>query len=386
MSGNRIDRGTLSDQGFYPISVLRNPHLQSILASSKLRRWVVSPWARPMLAAAQEHLLDCGRGVRLQGYYSPQARADTGRGLVVLLHGWEGCTQSTYMISSGALLYRKGFEVFRLNLRDHGDTHHLNQGIFHSCRIDEAVGALEAVARQFPTRPLFLAGFSLGGNFALRIALRAPQRGVPLRRVVAISPVIKPANVVCALDEGPFFYRRHFIRKWRDSLRRKQACFPDHYDFSEWFKLGSITDKTRYLVEYFGPFSTLEDYLEGYSVAGKTLVGLRVPSHIISAVDDPIIPVGDLHSIESSECLSIQIVPYGGHCGFIADLSLCAWAEHQMVGSFCAEPYPNAYVGPPSQMRSGAQVNAEPTESLDGCSEWWITDRPGGKRIWQDTR
>lgn len=306
-----------------------------------------------MLAVAQEHLVDCGRGVRLQGYYSPQAGADTCRGLVVLLHGWEGCTQSTYMISSAALLYREGFEVFRLNLRDHGDTHHLNQGIFHSCRIDEAVGALEAVARQFPTRPLFLAGFSLGGNFALRMALRAPRRGIPLRRAVAISPVVKPANVVRTLDEGPFFYRRHFIRKWRESLRRKQACFPDQYDFSDWFKLASISDKTRYLIEYFGPFASLEDYLEGYSVAGKTLVGLQVPTSIISAADDPIIPVEDFYSIEGPECLSIQIVPHGGHCGFIADLSLRGWAEHQIVNSLCAEPSSSALSALPSQAPSG---------------------------------
>ena len=292
-----------------------------------------------MLAVAQEHLVDCGRGVRLQGYYSPQVGAGSCRGLVVLLHGWEGCAQSTYIISSGALLYRNGFEVFRLNLRDHGGTHHLNQGIFHSCRIDEAVGAVEAITKQFPTRPLFLAGFSLGGNFALRIALRAPQRGVPLCRAIAISPVIKPANVVRALDEAPFFYRRHFIRKWRESLRRKQACFPDQYDFSDWFKLGTISDKTRYLLEHFGPFASLEDYLEGYSIAGKTLGELQVPSNIISAADDPIIPVEDFYSIESPDCLSIQIVPYGGHCGFITSLSLRAWSEHQMVNSLCAESY-----------------------------------------------
>lgn len=309
-----------------------------------------------MLAASQEHLVDCGRGVRLQGFYSPQPNAGTCRGLVVLLHGWEGCTQSTYMISTGALLYREGFEVFRLNFRDHGGTHHLNPGIFHSCRIDEAVGALQTVARQFSTRPLFLAGFSLGGNFALRIALQAPHLDIPIHRVVAVSPVIKPASVVHALDGGPFFYRHHFMKKWRESLRRKQACFPDRYDFSDWFQLTNISDKTRHLVEHFGPFSCLEDYLEGYSVAGRALFELQVPTRIISAADDPIIPVEDFYSIEGSDCLSLQIVPYGGHCGFIANLLLRGWAEEQIVSTLLSAPDSGASSAPSSRVQVKAQV------------------------------
>ena len=64
--------------------------------------------------------------------------------------------------------------MFRLNFRDHGDTHHLNRDLFHSCRIDEVVGAVRAVRRAFATDPVAVAGFSLGGNFALRVALHGP--------------------------------------------------------------------------------------------------------------------------------------------------------------------------------------------------------------------
>ena len=71
--------------------------------------------------------------------------------------------------------------MFRLNFRDHGETHHLNRAMFHSCRIDEVVGARETESRQrFTARPFVIGGFSLGGNFALRVALRAPAAGIPL--------------------------------------------------------------------------------------------------------------------------------------------------------------------------------------------------------------
>src|SRR3546814_20876892 len=102
------------------------------------------------------------------------------RGLALLLHGWEGSTEFSYMRMTAVQLLRRGFEVFRLNFRDHGGTHHLNEDLFHSNRIDEVVHAACDIARRFlpaegPPRPMVAAGPSLGGNFVLRLALRAPS-------------------------------------------------------------------------------------------------------------------------------------------------------------------------------------------------------------------
>ena len=74
---------------------------------------------------------------------------------------------------TAARLLVRGFDVFRLNFRDHGDTHHLNEGLFHSNRIDEVVRAAVALSERYPIRPLVAAGYSLGGNFALRMQPQA---------------------------------------------------------------------------------------------------------------------------------------------------------------------------------------------------------------------
>ena len=102
----------------------------------------------------------------------------------MILHGWEGSAESCYVISLGAELLASGFDVLRLNLRDHGDSHHLNREIFHSCRLAEVVGATRAVAQRFPQARIFLAGFSLGGNFVLRVSADAGAPGA-LERVIA---------------------------------------------------------------------------------------------------------------------------------------------------------------------------------------------------------
>ena len=67
---------------------------------------------------------------------------------MVLLHGWEGSAESLYVLSLAQLLYQQGFEIVRLNLRDHGETHHLNRELFHSCRLPEVVGAVRTLQRQ----------------------------------------------------------------------------------------------------------------------------------------------------------------------------------------------------------------------------------------------
>ena len=94
-------------------------------------------------------------------------------------------------------------------------------------------GAVQACVQRYPGRALWLAGFSLGGNFMLRVAALPQAAGLGLAGVVAISPVLDPAQAMQALDEGLFVYRRYFIHKWSRSLRRKQALWPAEHDFSD---------------------------------------------------------------------------------------------------------------------------------------------------------
>lgn len=311
---------------FRPPRALRNPHLQSVLASTGPRRWLARRGGA-LEANACEHLLDCGDGVRLQGFRTEQTALTQARGLVVLLHGWEGSARSTYVLRTGERLLAEGFDVFRLNFRDHGDTHHLNRGLFHSCRIEEVVGAVAMIARRFPAPPLALAGYSLGGNFALRVALRAPAAGIPLRHALAICPVVSPRAGLYALEGGPRFYERYFLHKWRASLRRKQALFPDLELFTATELAGNLRELTRSMVLRHTEFGSLESYLDGYSIGGTTLAALRVPASILTAADDPVIPVADFRALDLPPQVELDIAPHGGHCGFLCDFALRSFAE-----------------------------------------------------------
>ncbi len=316
----------LTAADYQPPGWLRNPHIQSLLGSSPLRRRHGERSLGAVGAVTREHLIDGGEGVRLQGLHSVMPGREP-HGLVLLLHGWEGSVDSSYMRLTAAQLLRQGFEVFRLNFRDHGGTHHLNEGIFHSNRIDEVVYAATEVARLFPQRPMAVAGYSLGGNFALRLALRAPTAGLALAHVAAVCPVLDPARTMDSMEQGLPVYLWYFEKKWRGSLARKRELFPQLHAFDDRVLGLRMRPLTQWLVERHTEFGTLERYFDGYSIAGERLAGLQVPASILMAADDPVIPVESFGALALPTSARLEISPWGGHCGFLENAQLDGFAE-----------------------------------------------------------
>lgn len=315
---------------FLPPRWLRNAHVQSVLGSSPIRRLRLRRGDQVLARTTQTEILTVSGGVRLQGFLSRQQALRERRGLVVLLHGWEGSAQSNYIRSSTVSLLAAGYDVYRLNFRDHGDSHALNPEPFHSCRLDEVASAIgEVVARPGPGVRA-LAGFSLGGNFALRVARIAPANGIMLDYALAVCPVIDPAHGLRQLERG-WLYHAYFMRKWRTSLRRKQALFP-HLPVlrSTDTRLG-MRDLTRALVERFTDFGTLERYLDGYSLAGERLETLRVPTTILTAADDPVVPVADFHALRLPPCVELDIAAHGGHCAFLTGMGMRSFVEDYLL-------------------------------------------------------
>ena len=328
-------RAMLNARHYRPPRWLRNPHLQSMLASSgvRLRR------GRRLLAASgavtRELMLDGGDGVRLQAWHS-QLPGTTPVGLALLLHGWEGSAESSYMRMTAARMLERGFEVVRLNFRDHGGTHHLNPGIFHSCRIDEVVHAAGDVARRFDGLPLVAAGYSLGGNFVLRLALHAPAAGVPLRHVASVCPVLDPALTMDSIQRGPAMYDWYFRRKWTGSLRRKRELFPELADCDDAVLKQDIRALTDWLVQRHTSFGSLQDYFDGYSIAGARLAGLQVPADILMAQDDPVIPFSTFEHWQLPAHARLEIARWGGHCGFIENLRGDGFSERWVAQRLAA--------------------------------------------------
>ncbi len=315
---------------FRPPRLLRSPHLQTLLSSRLVRGR--DGVGMELVERAEPVTIPCRDGVRLQALVNPVPGAP----LVVLIHGWLGRADSPYLRRASTALYRDGFGVARLHLRDHGDSAHLNEEMFNAARIGEVVDAANWLLHRYGEGNGSLMGFSLGGNFVLRLACHA-ETSTGFRSALAVCPVLDPAAAVSELDRGPAVYRHYFLRKWRRALAEKEAAFPGRYDFSAARRLAHVSTLTDYFVARHTPYLDAAEYYGLYTLTRELSSSLRLPVRILATEDDPVVPAAHARALLDGDGADIvTITPHGGHCGFIQDFRLSSALDAYAVGYFAA--------------------------------------------------
>lgn len=311
---------------FTPGGLLRNAHVQTLLGSRGRKPWVQRR-AAGLTAASERLLLRCrdeaDRPVTLEAWCTVQEQPAP---LVVLIHGWLGHAESSYTLSAATELWRAGFSVARLNLRDHGSTAELNEELYHAARIREVLDAIAQLEERYGRAGTGVVGFSLGGNFALRVNRTA---GLP---TVAVCPALDPDLTMRAIDTGWIGYRLFFLIKWRNALKAKQQAFPDRYDFSRALELSTVSALTDLFVREHTEFSSTRDYLASYTLTGPALAGSDAT--LVYSADDPVIPARTFDRLPNS--LRPVAVPHGGHCSFVYGPGQPSWIDRFLVAHFAA--------------------------------------------------
>ena len=300
---------------FMPPRWMRPAMVQTGLASLKFRKR-----GRTALENnSRDEIITTPEGVRLKIVTSDNV--DKTRPIVILIHGWEGSSDSTYVVSTARRVFDSGCSVVRLNLRDHGGTHALNEGPFYATLFDEVFDGLSIIAKRYPNRALILAGFSLGGNYVLRTARRLAQTAVPnLSHLIAVSPVVDPPSSNAVLDEN-WLIKSYFLKKWKASLRAKQAAFPALYDFSDMLAMNDTMAMSEIAIRKYTDYPDTMTYFEAYGVKPHEVKDCPVPLTIIAAADDPVVPMEKCHSLELNAQSQLIMWPYGGHNGFFKSLT-----------------------------------------------------------------
>jgi predicted alpha/beta-fold hydrolase len=200
--------------------------------------------------------------------------------------------------------------------------------------LEEVFHAVQRIADMHVEKPVFIVGFSLGGNFALRIARQMRQIPIEnLHHIVAISPVLDPKKATVRIDRQPMI-RRYFLKKWLQSMQIKQGLFPGDYDFSDMFKLDTIMAVTEKMLERYSDYDSATEYFKAYSILDNAIIDLTVPTTIITAADDPIIPVADFYELQLSHHTELIVHTHGGHNGFIDGIYLKSWYEKRLADWF----------------------------------------------------
>ena len=192
---------------------------------------------------------------------------------------------------------------------------------------------MHAIAQRYPDRRLWLVGFSLGGNFLLRVAALPDAAALNLAGVIAISPVLDPARTLAALEAA-----------CRSTAAISSGSGPDHWSasrrcgrsimiFAESLRTRDLRHMTAELVGRYTDFPHIDDYLEGYAITGKRLATLAAPAVLLTASDDPIIPVQDLQRLAHGPKLRVHVTAHGGHTGFLERLGEPSWANRFVLAT-----------------------------------------------------
>jgi len=256
---------------------------------------------------------------------------------LVALHGLNGSSEAHYMRGLAAKAFERGMNVVRLNQRNCGDTEHLAEGLFHSGLTADAAHVVDELTTVDGITAIGVAGYSLGGNLALKLAGEYGRHApAALLGVAAVSPIIEISQCTRALERpGNRVYQWNFVRDLKRRMRRKARHHPGLYDLSALDAIKTVREfDETYTARYFG-FRGAEDYYHRAS-AMRVIDRIDVPALVITAEDDPFVPPEPFQDpkVTGNPRIDLRISRHGGHCGFVGDKSGMDdgyWAENQIV-------------------------------------------------------
>lgn len=322
----------LSRRPFAAPPALRNGHAMTIIASKRPRRFSLlrhSPERREFQTEAE---------TRVVAYCHWQAERRR-RPTVLLIHGLEGSADAGYVLGTAGKAFDAGFNVLRYNVRGCGGTLGLSPKLYHSgLTVDLHHVVRELIERDGLPR-LFLVGFSMGGNQALKLAgelgAGAPEQ---LCGVCAISaPIDLEACSRAIARRENRIYEVRFLLSLRRTMREKNKLFPGLYDLRRLEGVRHLWDWDDAMQPYNG-FRDARDY---YARASSLsfIPRIRVPALIVQAEDDPFIPFDTFTDsrIAANPSVLLAASRHGGHvafCGRRQPDEDRAWAENRAV-EFC---------------------------------------------------
>ncbi len=306
------------------VPFFRNPHLLTIAGNYWHRK--LDEQRFPVTAK----LYDTEPGVQVLVH--SQSPAGEPIAHLIMVHGLEGSSAAGYARSLAQAALEAGCATHRFNMRSCGGTEHLcGRMLYHSGQTSD----LLAVIRQLPRNaPVFLAGFSLGGNVVLKLAGELGAAASDLiAGVMAVSTPIDLAACVRQLDKpSNVIYAGRFLARLKERVRAKEQLTPGLFDLSGLDQVRNIYDfDDRFTAQAFA-FGSADNYYATQS-ANQFLERIRVPTLVVQSKDDPLIPfaVYDHPAFATNPYLRLLAVEHGGHLGFISKTRPRFWLDQVLV-------------------------------------------------------
>lgn len=321
-------------KAFRPHHFFRSGHAQTLAA-------FVWPRRRRFSSTTDEaRLLRVAPDVEVLAHCRWQ-ESRAGHPTIIIWHGIEGSSASTYMLSTAHKAFQAGLNVVRMNLRTCGGTEHLTSSIYHGGLTDDLRAVVKELIEQDGLSRIFLAGFSLGGNMVLKLAGEYGENPPPeILGVCVVSPSVDlGASTDLIMKRSNWLYHQDFVRRLKQRTRRKHKLFPELYDVSGLGRVRTIKDFDEHFTARAHGFTGADDYYFRASSL-RVIDQIRIPTLIVHAQDDPFIPFAPLRdpAVANNPYILLLDLKHGGHVAFISDDAKDDadrfWAENRVI-EFC---------------------------------------------------
>jgi predicted alpha/beta-fold hydrolase len=292
--------------------IFRNPHLLTIAGNF---------WPRPLderRFPVESRLFETEDGVRVLA----QSQKPEGpvRGEIVLLHGLEGSSDGGYMRSLAHSALEHGYAVHRVNMRGCGGTESLCSTLYHAGLTGDLREILR-VLRAEGRGPVFVCGFSLGGNVVLKLAGELGESAADyLAAVAAVSTPIDLAACVRRLGARENrIYEWRFLSRMKERLRERHRHRPELFPIDALERIRSVYEFDDLLTAPAFGFGNAPNYY-GTQSAIQFVDRIRIPTLLVQAKDDPLVPfeIFSHPAIAGNPCIDLLAVDHGGHLGFLS--------------------------------------------------------------------
>lgn len=230
--------------------------------------------------------------------------------VVILFHGITGSTDENYMRRAAAQFHRSGHALMAVNHRGAGEGRGWARQSYHGGSTGDMAAALRFARARFPGHLRIAIGFSISANILLLLLGRDGELGVP-ERAVAVNPPVDLEACSRRLESGfNLAYDQYLTRLLRNEAKARlgeETLVP--------------TPTTRCFDEVYtatmAGFPNRDAYYSGCS-CGPHLAAIRVPTVIISALDDPLAPAADILKQPLAPAVHLHVESYGGHLGYVS--------------------------------------------------------------------
>lgn len=234
--------------------------------------------------------------------------------IIILIHGFEGCSHSSYIKATANYLYKNGCNVLAVNLRGCSGQDNLKPYSYHSGKTQDLKSVIDAVKLKYTD--ISLIGFSLGANLTLKY-LADYCHETPVHRAIAISaPFDLEASAKKIVQS--YISNQHFMISLKRKLEIKKRTFPEDLKDLNVKTLENIIDVDEYYTAPQHGYSSAHEFYEAASCINY-VHKIITPTLILNAIDDPMLehPTDKYFILENNPHIHLHLTQHGGHVGFM---------------------------------------------------------------------